>query len=394
MLASLKIYLMMAAAAHHDYWSSLAHLHFNRPQFFVLLPVLLYLAMLWGKRQINIRHPTLTPHETLRTWRNFSTVTALAYLALAFCVTNLNLAMVAPTVPDAKVQHLVQTRDICVFVDSSGSMTTVLNDGIPDIADDEAKAKNDPTAVTVNGQGGDKLLVQSKIKDEAPHPLTRVEAAQMAARYLIRNRMTSDPANTDRFCLMRFDMDTFMMAPLTFDKLVLLLRTVHMTENVGGGTNFAGPTGTITSVGPLQKAVDYFTAESAANATRVAVYITDGYDDIDPQRRQELIDLFEQEHIKVYVIGLGDGWKDGNTLDLQKFADELHKVDSTSGIVFRATNPGAMTLAMQTIDENERAQEVFETLQPYREVDYAFILGAIAWVLVFFCLATLARRIP
>ncbi len=49
---------------------------------------------------------------------------------------------------------------------------------------------------------------------------------------------------------------------------------------------------------------------------------------------------------------------------------------------------------MEKINELETAQEVFETLDRNRDVDYAFILGAIGFALLFFGLATAANRVP
>ena len=374
-------------SAYGDYWTALSHPQFTRFHFIWLLPVLLYLVALWGKRQITIRHSTLAPHTGTRSW---STIIVLGYVFLALSVINLDLALMGPTVPETTVQRLVQTRNVCVLNDNSGSMSTVLEDNVKELTDDEAKAKahNDPTAVTVDSGNSFKLFVPgSDKKDEAPHKMTRAEGAQLAARYLIRHRMTEDPMNTDRFCLMRFDDDLYMMAPLTNDKLVLMLRTVHITENVGGGTNF---------IVALQKAYDYMMAPGVVSpgGVRVVIFNTDGYDSIDPDKRAQFIAMYKEAHIKLYVIGLGEGWKEGNELDLQKFADELHKADPQSGIVFRASNPGQMQKAMEKIDELERAQEIFETQQINREVDYAFILGALSFAILFFVAASLARRIP
>jgi hypothetical protein len=376
---------LQAVSTFHDYWNALLHPDFVRPLLFLTFPVLLFLASLWGKRQITIRHSSLAPHTGTFSW---STLTALSYLFLVLCLANLNIAISGPQVADTVVQHLINTRDICVVNDSSGSMTTVLKDGVKDVSDDEAKANNDPKGVTVDSGNNNKLFVGGAKPDDPSKPMTRIRAAQLAARYLIRNRMTSDPYNTDRFCLMRFDDDLYELAPLTNDKVALMLRTTHITENVGGGTNF---------VVALKKAYDYFVDNSAPDSTRVLVINTDGYDSIDPEKRKEYIAMYKEAHIKLYVIGLGEGWTSqtpDKLLDLQKFADELHATDKTSGIVFQASNPGQMQKAMEAIDSQEKNQEVFETLETSREVDGVFILASILCALFFFGLATAAGRIP
>jgi len=92
--------------------------------------------------------------------------------------------------------------------------------------------------------------------------------------------------------------------------------------------------------------------------------ITDGLDSIPEVRATQLLDSFKQAKIHFYVIGLGDSWKEGNTLDLQKFADSIHAQDKNNGIVFRASNPGDMEKAMETINRLEKQQEIVEDRQP------------------------------
>jgi hypothetical protein len=399
-------YLTWAANAWHDYVNALLHPNYTHVYWLILLPFALAAVALWGKRQMTIRHSTLEPHRNMsgffQGWRmRWSLVIILSYLCLAYSIVNVNLAMMGPVVPQAKVEHLMQTRERCAAFDKSGSMSTKLEDGIKELADDEAAASNDPTAVTISSGGSNKTNVQTAKSQGLPtadqdakkKEYTRAEGGQLAARYLIRHGMSNDPNNTDRMCMYAFDMDSYMMAPLTNDKLVALLRTVHITENVGGGTNFAGLSAS--GIGILQKFYDYFTTNTAENSVRVAILVTDGYDSIDPQRRKDLIVLYKQAHILLYVIGLGDGWKAGaKPLDLELFANELHAADGRSGIVFRASNPGAMTKAMDEIASLEKAQDIVETVETYRDVDYVFIFVAGVSILMFFGLATLARRVP
>lgn len=374
--------LALVANAYHDYWNAILQPHLSHPGFIIFLPVLAFLAVLWGNRQVSIRHSTLSPHRGMRSW---STLVVLAYTSLGLMVLHLNVAMMTPTVPEASVQHLKQARNVCVANDFSGSMDAILTDGAKELASEQAKAAADPKSLIIDSGTNDKLLVPGTAAPIDPNkPMNRLQAAQMATRYFIRNRMTDDPANTDRFCLMRFDDDLYIMAPLTDDKIVLTLRTAQIA-NTSGGTNF---------VVALQKAYDYYVNNTPDTSVRVLIMNTDGFDSIDPQKRADFIKRYKEAHIKFYVIGLGDGWKEGNTLDLQKFADELHAADPTSGIVFRASNPGQMKAAMEKINELETAQEVFETLDRNRDVDYAFILGAIAFALLFFGFATAANRVP
>jgi hypothetical protein len=397
MSALINSYLIWVANACDDYWNALLHPNYAHFYLLSLLPVLLLGVSTWGMRQMSIRHSTLIPHQNMiglgAMKTRWSLLVALGYICLGLSVTNINLAFMGPQVPQAKVEHLMQTRNICGAFDSSGSMETVLKDGVPELADENAYTAKDPT-ITVDNRGSDKIYVQQPSQmAPPPRPPTRVEVAQMAARYLVHHLMSADPLNTNRLCMFRFDTDSYIMAPLTNDKTVSLLRTAHITENVGGGTNFANLSDS--GIGIVQKLYDYFVVNTAENSVRVAFLITDGYDSIDPQRRKELAVLYKQAHILLYVIGLGDGWKEGaDKLDLEKFAAELHAANPNSGIVFRASNPGAMQEAMETVASLEKSQEIIETVETYRDVDYAFIALAGILLIMFFGFATTASRIP
>lgn len=370
--------------------------YFLRPYLLVLLVLVVPIIFGWVRRQIKLRHSSLAPHKGMRT---FSLLVAVAGLCLVGMTANINLALMGPKVPDAVVEHKALIRKVCIATDRSGSMLTELNDGVKDLSDDEAKAKlgSTPAGQTVDNGGSDKLQMQTATsagESQAPQKLSRAEGAKLAARYIIRHRMTDNPDETDHFCLMSFDDDTYMMAPLTNDKKVLLLRTVHITENVSGGTNFAGPYGYVSGIGPLQKASDYFAKTTNAESVPVLILITDGEDSIPDDRAKQLMELFKQGHIHFYVIGLGDSWKKGNSLDLQKFADAIHAQDKNNGLVFQASNPGDMNAAMEKINQLEKAQEIVEEKQEYREVYGWFLLAAGIFGALFIMFSIAARRVP
>jgi hypothetical protein len=279
-------------------------------------------------------------------------------------------------------------------------MQSVLQEGIKELGDDEAKATKDPTAKTVDNGGSDKLLIQAPgsgpapTEDLVPGKATRVDAMYLAMRYMIRHRMSDNPQETDRFCIMTFDTDTYIMAPLSTSKQVLLLRTAHLKENSGGGTNFFGPSSTDGGIGPIQKAADFFAKYTEKNSVNVVIIITDGQDSGDPVRIQQLLSLYREAHLRLYVIGLGEGWTENNTLDLQKFADAIHATDPTNGIVFRAQNPGQMEQAMATIDRLEKSQEVILSVQTYEETPFWFLIATVVSAVLAVLFALAARRLP
>jgi len=367
---------------------------FLRPYAVIFLILVAPFVFGWAHRQITIRHSSLKPQKGLRT---YSLLVMAASVCLALMTTNLTIALMGPKVPDAKVEHIAVIRKVCLFIDRSGSMTAVLTEGAKELSEDEAaaKAKN---GGTVGGDGNDKLSLHTgdgeDTEGKADKDLTRIDAAQLAARYIIRNRMTDNPNETDQFCIWTFDTDSYNLAPLSNDKNALLRRATHITENVGGGTNFAGPYGYISGIGPLQKASDFFAKYATPDSVSVVILITDGEDGFPEERKNQLLQLFKQQKLRFYVIGLGDGWKEGNNLDLQKFADAIHKDDPTNGLVFRASNPGAMRAAMETINKLEKAQEVVLDQQEYKEIFQYFLYAAAAFGALFVLLALAARRVP
>jgi hypothetical protein len=403
MSAFLNPYLLWLTDAYSDYASALLHPDYVHPSLVALLPFLLYGVFLWGKRQMSIRHSTLIPHQnmtgvgSLKT--RWSMLLALGFVCLGLGMFHIDLAVMQPLVPQATHQQLMKTRNICGDIDSSGSTETKLKKGVQDLGDLNAFTTIDPNAVKVDNRGSDKILVPSGTPGAtaaaAPtdEEMTRVQGAQLATRFLVHELMTPDTLNTNRFCMFRFDSDSYILSPLTTDQIVAMLRTSHITENVGGGTNFAGVSDS--GIGILQKQYDYFINNTADDSVRVEFLITDGYDSIDPQRRKDLIQLYKDAHIHLYIIGLGEGWEVGaKKLDLELFADELHAADPHSGIVFRASEPGAMKEAMASVARLEKSQMIVETVETYRDVDYAFVLVAGVFIFMFFGFATLARRVP
>lgn len=363
---------------------------FLRPYLVVLLLLAVPIVIGWTRRQITLRHPHLEPHKGLS---GRSLLTSLGCLFLALMIASTNLALMGPKVPNAVIEHKVLIRKVCLATDKSGSMDAELEEGAEVFADTDAKSKDN----LVDSGSGDKLVMnQDKPKAETlpGGKIKRIQGAEIANRFLIQNRMTDNPAETDQFCLMTFDDDTYMLAPLSSDKQTILRRSRHIGMQTGGGTNFSGPYAYTSGTGPLQKAIDYFAENAGPNSTAVLVLITDGEDSIPDERRKQLVELFVQHRLNFYVIGVGDGWKNSENLDLQKFANELHAANPKTSIVFKAANPGEMQKAMAKINELEKAAEVVETRHEYKEIYGWFLLAAGVFGLLYLAVVLATRRVP
>jgi hypothetical protein len=383
-----------------DYVEALRHWRPHYPELLVLMPFLVWAALQWGKRQFTIRHSSLAPHrKSLGLFGRRSKLTALTiigYSALILSCLHLDIAMTVPTVPQAVISHIVKVLRACIQGDKSGSMDTELNKGIPEKADSAVKEEEDGAKVKVDNGGPDKFIVHEK-PAEKKSKTSRAYWMKVATDFFVHNLMTLDPYNTDHVCLQRFDMDVYMVWPLSNDRYAVEIQAQHMDDDVGSGTNFAGPTAFVPEVGPLQFIYDYYDKdeESPPDSTNVDVLITDGYDALDAERRAELVKLFLKRKIKLYVIGLGDGWNDPDKpMDLDKFVTELNAADPdhNSGQVFRAQEPGQMQAAMETIKQLQKHLEVVKEEQTYRDVDYVFIILAAGFFGIFIVSASAAGR--
>jgi hypothetical protein len=389
--SALQALLPLVAGIDHDYWTALRHHRFEHPQSLLLLPVLLCCCFLWGRRQIAILHPNLAPHKNLPSW---SLLITTGYVLLALFASNLVVASAVPTVPVATVRHIVQTRDVCILPDTSGSTETVLANGAQEKADDNPQATRNQ-ADTVQSRGIDRFLLATD-PDDGPvdlnKPVRRIDAEQNAAIYLASQDMTADPFNTNRYCIIRFDMMPIMVSPLTSDRSAVVLRARYISKNVGGGTDF---------VVALRSAHDFFVHHSAPDAAREVVMITDGEDNIPKPKREQLVKEYVDDNINFFGIGLGDAWDSGRKLDLELFADEyrarlaekLHVRDPPSGLIFHAANPGEMAKAVAAINSVQKAEEIVETKETERDVAYVFALVALSCVLAFGAVAIGAARV-
>jgi len=383
-----------------DYVLALKNWKPHYPGLLVLMPFLIWAALQWGKRQFTIRHSSLAPHKkSLGLFGRRSRLTVLTiigYTALILCVVHIDIAMTVPTVPQSVISHIVKVLRACIQGDKSGSMDTTLLNGIKDKADGEVKEEKDGSKVKVDNGGPDKFMVHDQPADKKSGT-SRAYWMKVATSFFVHNLMNLDPYNTDHVCLQRFDMSVYMVWPLSNDRYAVEIQAEHMDDDVGSGTNFAGPTAFVPDVGPLQFIYDYYSKddESPPDSTNVDVLITDGYDAVDAERRAELVKLFLKAKIKLYVIGLGDGWNDPkNPMDMDKFVTELNLADPdhNSGQVFRAQEPGQMKAAMEQIKQVQKHLEVVQEKQTYRDVDYVFIIVAAGFFGIFIVAASAAGR--
>ncbi len=279
-----------------------------------------------------------------------------------------------------KISHMViQSRDFIITVDVSGSMHSTLSD--PDqqkfAQTSQASQPNgqpvdpfNPTATPGASSGPMFSFSGSATPDSsaAPPPPTRAMAAREGVRQFLLRR------KGDRVGLIIFDDRCYYKEPL--GKPEAVVKKLDAILYSGGGTNFDGPSKKASRTGAIAGSIRHF-IEMHATKTRVLIMVTDGEDEMDPDRMAVLAKLIHDEHIRMYVLGVGEGWGKDKKSDLQKFV-ELPEV---AGQVIPIGDARQMREAFDRIDKLEKSDTEIEILKHAQEL-YPFIAMAAFVVLL------------
>ena len=316
----------------------------------VLALSILVVPVLWlrRKRQPAVGHPQVGIHANLK---RVPLVGRMPTILFTLWFVALVMALSRPVLPTVNETRTIQTRDTIVAVDISGSMGGSIPNAAP-------PANQDPGASGAADTSGQ------------PQQYRRLDAARDAAEAFVQRRQG------DRIGLIEFDDETYYNWPLTDDLKIITRKAKLLNRYVGGGTNFQGPTDNSPKMGPLQAALDHFRDYGKAK-TKVLIMVTDGEDSISPERFEQLAAAMEAAGIRLYVLGVGDGWTSGNTPDLQKFAERLN------GQVFRVGDAGALQAAFDKINQLETSTVQLERTVTYRDVYQLFVGASVILMLLF-----------
>jgi Ca-activated chloride channel family protein len=245
-------------------------------------------------------------------------------------------ALARPVLPQVAQRQTIETRDIVIQTDISGSM-------------------NEPVERNVS------LSAPPHGNRQIP---TRIAAARDAVADFVRER------TGDRIALLLFNDESFYCWPLSRDLEVVERRVRQIDRYVTGGTNFDSPNGAI------QGAIDHIREMSEAQ-TRVLILVTDGEAFLDRRRSDELVRQILELNIRVYVLGVGQGWLDNSSLtrDLRRI------VEAVNGSVIPIGNDAQMRAAFATINQLERSSVQIERSVTYLEI-YGLLAGAAAILLL------------
>ncbi len=250
-------------------------MNFIAPLLLVLAPVALVLLFLHMRRSRAFGHSQVSTQKDLRT---FSLIGRLPIFAFGVVLILLIVALARPVLPELKSYQTLETRDIFIAVDISGSMTST-------VSDPNQTSFTGSSNTAVNQPPGS-VTDPSSTAAPAQQTVTRLDVAQKAISMFVPLR------KGDRIGLLYFDDEAYMSWPLTTDPEIVLKYNERTSGYRGGGTNFQGPWKGESKWGPLQTAIDNFDDMGQAKS-KIIVMVTDGEDNIDPDRIQDLLAQFK-----------------------------------------------------------------------------------------------------
>lgn len=340
-------------------------MNFANPYLLLLIPLALALLVFAMRRRRAFGHSQINTQKDLRT---FSVTGYIPAVLLGAFLVLLCIAISRPVVPEYHDISVTQTRDFCLAVDISGSMTAEITD-----PDQIALAKAAADAAKANGTD---VTAPAEVKK-----INRLNVAQTAVDDFVRGR------TGDRVCLMYFDDDTYYSWPLTSDLNTILKRNKRTSGYSGGGTNFEGPTENDKKNGAVQGAINHF-KEFGQAKTKVAIIVSDGEASISGKRYNELFNQLKSGNIKLYVLGIGEGWvgNSDQTKDLRRLAEQ------SGGAVMVVGNAADMRKGVAQIDALEKSRVEIEKSVSFKDVYDIFLGFALLAGLLYLVAASIVRE--
>jgi Ca-activated chloride channel homolog len=347
---------------------------FSSPWCLVLMAMVIPILWFGHLRVSTLAHTKVSIHKNLR---NVPLVAKLPRIFLVVAWMSLCLAMSRPILVEAHNTANIESRDIVISLDVSGSMQgpvtapssrqSLCVNPLP--LKEAVSPSATPTPTT--DLAGETSLPARKY--------TRLDAARDAALMFVSCR------EGDRVGYQPFAEKSYTGWPLTADLQVVYTMISLAGDYTGTNTNFDGPVDSDSRMGALQAAINHF-KELGHAETRVLVLVTDGEDSIVQKRFDELVAQMRDLNIHIYVLGVGDAWTTNSTQDLRKFVDAL------GGVVIPVNDADQMRAGFERISQLEKSSIVIETAVTYREVYYWFLYGLAVFGLLFLLSSALFRE--
>ena len=344
---------------------------------YLLLVLLIVPALWWARRKRKaLGHSQVSALDGMRS----PFIGRVPGICRTTFITLLIVMAAQPQLVQTISHQVIQLRDFLITVDVSGSMHSALSD--PDQLK-FAQAAQASNGSTPNGTPsltpgfppsagpslfpGFSFAAPAASPTAAPQPTRAMAAREGVRQFLLRRK-------GDRVGLITFDDRCYYNEPI--GKPEAVAKKLDAILYNGGGTNFDGPSRSSSNTGAIAGSIKHF-VEMHATKTRVLIMVTDGEDNIDEDRANVLAKAIHDEHIKMYVLGVGEGWTKSEKPDLQKFVER----PDVAGQVIRVGDAQQMREAFDRIDKLEKSDTEIEVLKHAQEL-YPYLAFAAFFVLL------------
>lgn len=250
----------------------------------------------------------------------------------------INVWLAKPVIPLINETRTLDTRDLFIAIDKSGSMDTILKDAQGN--DEDAQGNAYPR---------------------------RIDAAARAAEFFVSRR------KGDRVGLAVFDDNTYLHWPMTDELSIILKKTALIPRHTNGGTNIEG------NNGPIQAVIDHWKEYGKAK-TKVLILVSDGDAPMSEQRIRELTEGMNALGGKLYMLGVGEAWSNPDNPDNAEQAEKLKPlktlVANLGGKTYAVANEQQMLAAVADIDKLEKSSVKVETNETFRDMSIYFAFAS------------------
>lgn len=315
-----------------------------------------YLLPRLSRRRGAVRFSTLRPLARLRPSRTLVARRAVMGLRIAV-VALLVLAMARPQTGRKQTQVRTEGIDIVLVLDTSGSMQALDLDADRPI----------------------------------PRRRNRLELAKSVVEEFVSKRVN------DQVGLVVFGNEAFTQCPLTLDHGILATFLERVEIGMAGDGTAIG-----SAIGTAVKRLRDSEAQS-----KVIVLLTDGRNNAGPLSPAKAAEVAAAFDVKIYAVGVGTRGKAPFIVDslfgrqvvyqsVEMDEESLRAIaESTSGAYFRAEDSEALSEIYARIDELETTEITMDTYMEYHERFRAFVLPAVALlILEVALLGTRFRKLP
>jgi len=313
---------------------------------YILIGVLLLLAIIqWRKKKHFLAHSLVS--QPIMPFLKPSYLRFLPRIFLVIGLLGIGIALMEPRITFKEGITELEGLDIVLVVDLSSSMQEVMGGWEEHRELYEARASGD--------------------RREFPIPETRMQAVQNALLDFVSKR------EEDRLALVTFSENSYVVSPLTTDRLYLekYIRMIDPAILIGEG---------MTAIGEgIDTAIDLFRREEDPETkNKVIVVFSDG----EHNYGRDPVDALAEARFygyRVYLIGVELGAEITRKERVQQL---IQAITDSGGQYFDARNKAQLETAYTTIDQIEKGvfvQKTLETNVPYYQI---FLLSSLTLMFV------------